>query len=161
MVCTESTTSSGPDVLDVGENGTEVGLGRKVELVVDGVGAFGPHPNLRGGLLAGDVERALLARGGPGGDLEQQRDLPTPGSPARSTTAPGTRPPPSTRSSSGTPDGGERRAPTDTGDRHRRRVTEPRPCALGDAPASATAPRLALAAPTDPLAGLHPHSEQR
>lgn len=30
-------------------------------------------------------------------------DLPTPGSPATSTTAPGTRPPPSTRSSSGTP----------------------------------------------------------
>lgn len=30
-------------------------------------------------------------------------DLPTPGSPASSTTAPGTRPPPSTRSSSGTP----------------------------------------------------------
>lgn len=32
-------------------------------------------------------------------------DLPTPGSPATSTTAPGTRPPPSTRSSSGTPVG--------------------------------------------------------
>ena len=30
-------------------------------------------------------------------------DLPTPGSPASSTTAPGTRPPPSTRSSSSTP----------------------------------------------------------
>ncbi len=32
-------------------------------------------------------------------------DLPTPGSPASSTTAPGTRPPPSTRSSSPTPVG--------------------------------------------------------
>ena len=41
-------------------------------------------------------------------------DLPTPGSPASSTTAPGTSPPPSTRSSSSTPVGTARAASTST-----------------------------------------------
>src|SRR5882757_3543927 len=41
-------------------------------------------------------------------------DLPTPGSPASRTTAPGTRPPPSTRSSSETPVGRARAASTST-----------------------------------------------
>ena len=48
MVWIESTTSSvGPDLLDVGEYGAEVGLGRQVQLVVDAAGAVGAEPDLR------------------------------------------------------------------------------------------------------------------
>ena len=76
MVWTESTTSSvGPDLLDVGEHRAEVGLGGEVELVVDAAGAVGAQPHLGGRLLAGDVERAALVAGGLRGDLEQQRAL--------------------------------------------------------------------------------------
>ena len=65
----------GADLLDVGEHGAEVGLGREVELVVDAAGAVGAQPDLGGRLLAGDVEGAALVAGGLGGDLEQQRAL--------------------------------------------------------------------------------------
>ena len=86
-------------------------------------------------------------------------DLPTPGSPASRTTAPGTRPPPSTRSSSATPVARAAAAssigtwPIGTAGA----VTGPAaPCVRGAAaPASATrAPGLALAAAPDPLGGL-------
>ena len=82
-------------------------------------------------------------------------DFPTPGSPASSTTAPGTRPPPSTRSSSSTPvrigPGRPRRRP--------RRSAAPRsltgPAVVvrtaGAAASTHRAPGLALAAPADPL----------
>ena len=80
MVWIESTTSSvGPDLLDVGEHRAEVGLGGEVELVVDAVGAVGAQPDLGGGLLAGDVEDPLPDPGGLGGHLEQQRALADPG----------------------------------------------------------------------------------
>ena len=57
------------------EHGAEVGLGGEVELVVDAAGAVGAQPDLGGGLLAGDVEGAVLVARGLGGDLEQQRAL--------------------------------------------------------------------------------------
>ena len=79
--------------------------------------------------------------------------LPTPGSPASRMAAPGTRPPPSTRSSSGTPlvraiDSLDRDlADRDGGGRHRPGGGPQRRGAdLGDRP-----PGLALAAATDPL----------
>ena len=76
MVWMESTTSSvGPDLLDVGEHRAEVGLGGEVELVVHAAGAVGAQPDLGGGLLAGDVEGAALVARGLGRDLEQQRAL--------------------------------------------------------------------------------------
>ena len=76
IVWTESTTSSvGPDLLDVAEHRAEVGLGGEVELVVDAAGAVGAQPHLGGGLLAGDVEGAAPVARGLGGDLEQQRAL--------------------------------------------------------------------------------------
>ena len=76
MVWIESTTSSvGPDLLDVGEHRAEVGLGGEVELVVHAAGAVGAQPHLGGRLLAGDVEGAALVARGLGGHLEQQRAL--------------------------------------------------------------------------------------
>ena len=93
-----------PDLLDVGEHRAEVGLGGEEQLVVDAAGAVGAQPHLRRGLLAGDVEgarggsRAVCAATSSSSVL-----LPTPGSPASRIAAPGTSPPPSTRSSSGTP----------------------------------------------------------
>ena len=65
----------GPHLLDVGQHGTEVGLGREEELVVHPAGPIGAQPDLGGGLLAGDVERAGAHPRGLGGDLEQQRAL--------------------------------------------------------------------------------------
>ena len=104
MVWTESTTSSvGADLLDVAEHRTEVGLGGEVELVVDAAGPVGAQPHLGRGLLAGDVERASPVRAVWAATSSSSVLLPTPGSPASRMAAPGTRPPPSTRSSSGTP----------------------------------------------------------
>jgi hypothetical protein len=65
----------GPGLLDVGEHGAEVGLGREVELVVDAAGAVGAQPHLARRLLAGDVERPVLEPRGLGGHLEQQGAL--------------------------------------------------------------------------------------
>ena len=48
------------------EHGAEVGLGGEVELVVDAAGAVGAQPHLGGGLLAGDVEGAVLRSGRSG-----------------------------------------------------------------------------------------------
>ena len=81
----------------------EVGLGGEVELVAQRADAVGPQPHLRGGLLAGDVERPAALGEPRAATSSSSVDLPTPGSPASSTTAPGTSPPPSTRSSSSTP----------------------------------------------------------
>ena len=156
MVCTESTTSSvGPHLLDVAEHRAEVGLGGEVELVVHAAGAVGAQPDLGGRLLAGDVEGAAPGARGLGGDLEQQRATCRRRARRRAgPPRPGTRPPPSTRSSSGTPLVRERESSTETcADRHRR-AWSPAPAAvrpvgrggLGDA-----APGLALAAAADPL----------
>ncbi len=90
--------------------------------------------------------------------------LPTPGSPASSTAAPGTMPPPSTRSSSGTPL--PRCAASLTVTRPIGTagvVTGPAAVRLVDgAPASATEPH-AWHSPQRPthLAATHPHSAQR
>ena len=83
--------------------------------------------------------------------------MPTPGSPASSTTAPGTSPPPSTRSSSSTPVGTARAASTSTWpigraggcDRAGAVVRTDR----GRAVLVDRAPGLALAAAADPLGG--------
>ena len=73
-------------------------------------------------------------------------DLPTPGSPASSTTAPGTRPPPSTRSSSGTPvraRGGGRDVDLADGQRGATDRARPRPGAAAGrrAPTASTVPQ--------------------
>ena len=92
------------DLLDVGEHGAQVGLGGEVELVVHAAGAVGAQPDLGGGLLAGDVEGAGAHPGAVWAATSSSSVLlPTPGSPASRIAAPGTSPPPSTRSSSGTP----------------------------------------------------------
>ena len=106
MVCTESTISSrGRDRVDVAQHRRQVGLGRQVECRVQRAHPVGPQPHLRRGLLAGDDQaRGPLPAAAQALAADSSRvDLPTPGSPASSTTAPGTSPPPSTRSSSATP----------------------------------------------------------
>ena len=93
------------------EHGAEVGLGREVELGCEGADAPGPQPHLRRRLLTGDDQRRAAGRAATRAPTSSSSvDLPTPGSPASRTTAPGTSPPPSTRSSSATPVG-PRRAP--------------------------------------------------
>ena len=64
----------GLDLVDVAEDGGQVGLGGEVEVVVQRADAIGAQPHLGRGLLAGDVERAA-GLGEPGGDVEQQRRL--------------------------------------------------------------------------------------
>ena len=94
------------DGVDLAEDRAEVGLGGEPELGVDGADAVGAQPHLGDRLLAGDVQRADAVRGRRVAATSSSRvDLPTPGSPASSTTPPGTRPPPRTRSSSSTPVG--------------------------------------------------------
>ena len=63
------------DLLDVAEHRAEVGLGGQVQLVGQRVRPAGPQPDLGGGLLAGDVQRASAGLGPAGGDLEQQGRL--------------------------------------------------------------------------------------
>ncbi len=102
MVCTESTTTSdGLDLLDVAERGLQVGFGGQEDLVVGAAGAFGPQPDLAGRLLTRQVQRpAARSAAQRWATSSSSVDLPTPGSPASRVTEPGTRPPPSTRSSS-------------------------------------------------------------
>ena len=152
------------DLLDVGEHGAEVGLGGEVELVVHAAGAVGAQPDLGGGLLAGDVERAVLMRAVCAATSSSSVLLPTPGSPASRIAAPGTRPPPSTRSSSGTPLVRD----VDSLDRDLRRSGRPgsspgrRPPAASGQPTSATDPQ-AWHSPQRPthLPVSQPHSAQR
>ncbi len=90
-------------------------------------------------------------------------DLPTPGSPASSTAAPGTMPPPSTRSSSGTPLVRARESSTETWPIGTAGVlTGPAAVRPWTAAASATLPQ-AWHSPQRPthLPVSQPHSEQR
>ena len=157
MVCTESTTSSvGPDLLDVGEHRAEVGLGGEVELVVDAVGAVGAQPHLGGGLLAGDVEdaRRRYARRSGRRPRAAACSCRRPGSPASRIAAPGHQAAAEDAVELGDPAGAEARLlDRDLADRDRRGASPGlRVCAasaggrLGD-----RAPGLALAAAADPL----------
>ena len=93
-------------LVDVGEQRAQVVLGGQEEPGVVGAGALGAQAHLGGGLLAGDDERSPVATWAKRCATSSSRvDLPTPGSPASSTTEPATSPPPSTRSSSPTPVG--------------------------------------------------------
>src|SRR5581483_6886258 len=90
-------------------------------------------------------------------------DLPTPGSPARRITAPGTSPPPSTRSSSATPLDTEVAASTATSPMGTAfAVTAPGATRSAGAPTSATDPHV-WHSPHRPthLAASQPHSPQR
>ncbi len=92
-------------------------------------------------------------------------DLPTPGSPARRIAAPGTRPPPSTRSSSGTPLLRKADVSTETcaiGTAAEVTGAAPVRDVVAGAAASATEPQ-AWHSPHRPthLADVQPHSEQR
>ena len=68
-------TSAGLHGVDVPEDRGEVGLGREVELVGEGSGAFGAQAHLARGLFGADVEHARARAGGSGCDLEQQGRL--------------------------------------------------------------------------------------
>ena len=157
MVWIESTTSSvGPDLLDVGEHRAEVGLGGEVELVVHAAGAVGAQPDLRGRLLAGDVEGAALVARGLGGDLEQQRALADAGLAGEQDRGAGDQPAAEHPVELGHAAGAERESSTETwpigtaGP-----VTGPAAArAVGAAGLGDRAPGLALAAAADPLGGL-------
>ena len=159
MVWIESTTSSlGPDLLDVGEHRAEVGLGGEVELVVHAAGAVGAQPHLGRGLLAGDVERAALVAGGLRGDLEQQRALADAGLAGEQDRGAGHQAAAEHPVELGHAAGAERGVARPTtwpigtaGVRHRRR---PSPAATRRRRLGDRAPGLALAAAADPLAGL-------
>ncbi len=90
----------GLHLLDVAERGLQVGLGRQVHLVVGASGALGTQPDLACRLLTREVERTAPVSAQRWATSSSSVDFPTPGSPASSVTEPGTRPPPSTRSSS-------------------------------------------------------------
>ena len=48
------------DLLDVAEDGREIGFGRQIHPFVDRVGAICPKSNLTGRLLARDVQRSII-----------------------------------------------------------------------------------------------------
>ena len=99
-------------LLDVAEHGRQVGLGGEQQPRAQRADPLGPQPHLGRRLLAGDVEHGAPVRRRAGGDVEQQGRLADARARRRAaTTAPLTRPPPSTRSSSSTPvgPGGRRR----------------------------------------------------
>ena len=95
----------GAQLVEVPDDGAEVGLGGEVELVVHGSGALGAQPHLAGRLLAGDVQHASAcarpARPPPAAASTCRRRARRPA--ARPSRGPGRRP--STRSSSDTPVG--------------------------------------------------------
>ena len=149
----------GVDVLDVPEHGAQVGLRGEQQLRVERVDPAGPQAHLRGRLLAGHVQDLAPGPRGAGGDVEQQRRLADPrlaGQQHHGARARGRRRAP----------GRARRPPWAVPARSRRRsgrsaarasASGPwRPCAGAPPPgpvsSSDRAPRLALAAPADPLA---------
>ena len=124
IVCTESTTSRpGSTASTWPSTRGQVGLGGEVAAA----GCSAPMRSARSRTWAADSSPVTYQGGAgrpraPGATSSSSVDLPTPGSPASSTTAPGTRPPPSTRSSSPTPvRPGPGRLDVDLGDRPRRR----------------------------------------
>ena len=105
MVCTESTISNlGSHLLDVAQHGRQVALRGQIDVRVQRAHPVRAQPHLGRRLLtADDQHRTLPAAAHSLAADSSSVDLPTPGSPASSTTAPGVSPPPSTRSSSATP----------------------------------------------------------
>ena len=93
------------DRVEVAEHGRQVGLGGQVEPLVQGAHALGAQPDLADRLLAADHRATWLPA--PAAHCwatsSSRVDLPTPGLAGEQHHAPGTRPPPSTRSSSPTP----------------------------------------------------------
>ena len=90
--------------LERGQDVAQVGLGGEPQRRVGEAEAAGAHADLRGGLLAGDVDRRPR-RGAAkaAAACRSSVDLPMPGSPPTRMAEAGTSPPPSTRSSSAMP----------------------------------------------------------
>ena len=105
-VCTESTTQtsgrSASSVARTSRGRSRPGRGRRARGRRRSE-PLGAQADLLGGLLAGDVERRRPAAARLPRAMFVSVDLPMPGEPPRSTREPGTRPPPSTRSSSPMP----------------------------------------------------------
>ena len=93
----------GPRGEDGLDRGLQLGGREQSEALHYGIDTLGPSTDLARRLLAGH----MTARGTPlrqaPGQLQEQRDLPIPGSPLNRTIEPGTRPPPKTRSISPIP----------------------------------------------------------
>ncbi len=105
-VCTESIThASGRVRAEHVEHRVEVGLGHDRHRQRAGAEPLGAQPHLLGGLLGADVQRAVARPARCPSTMLVSVDLPIPGAPPSSTSEPGTRPPPSTRSSSPMPVG--------------------------------------------------------
>ncbi len=143
-------------LVDVGQDGAEVGLGREVELVVDPAGPVGPEPDLGRRLLAGDVEGASLVAGRLGGHLQQEGALADAGLSGEKDGRARHQPSAEHPVELGHPAGAERRLlhrhlPDRHGGPAHRRGRGPggRRGQLGDRP-----PGLALTAPAHPLGGL-------
>ena len=92
-----------PLALERRDHGLEVGLGDRRHRERRAGEPRRAQRDLRGRLLAGDVERAVAGAARLPSTMFVSVDLPIPGAPPSSTTDPGTMPPPSTRSSSPIP----------------------------------------------------------
>ena len=68
-------TSAGRTVAMWSQHGVQVGFGGQVQLVAAAADPIGAQPDLAGGLLTGDVQRASAGLRPAVGDLEQQRRL--------------------------------------------------------------------------------------
>ncbi len=100
--CIESTTTSSAPVDETASTTSDASVrGEHEQTVRDGPETFGPESNLLSRLLSRDEQdrRAGLSPSS-GEPAATSVDFPTPGSPARRVSDPGTNPPPSTRSSS-------------------------------------------------------------
>ena len=92
-------------LLQAGGDVAHVDRGGEFERRVGDAQAAGAQADLLDRLLAGDVEHAAAGAGQAAAACSSRVDLPMPGSPPTSTAEAGTRPPPSTRSSSAMPVG--------------------------------------------------------
>ncbi len=63
------------DLVQVAEDGGQVGLGGQIEVVVERADAVGAQPHLARRLLAGHIEGAVLGAGRLGGHVQQQGGL--------------------------------------------------------------------------------------
>ena len=150
---------AGLDRVEMAEDRFQVGLGGQEEPLVQRAEALGPQPHLADRLLAGDDQARATRRRSAHcwATSSSSVDLPTPGSPASSTTAPGTMPPPSTRSSSPTPVGLARAGSTlivaigRAGSERRARAS-----ATAARPAASTPPVESMIEPHSPHSGQRP-----
>ncbi len=172
IVCTESTTSRSGDVAATWPST----VARSVSAASSSVGASAPMRSARNRTCPADSSPVTYSTVRPSrpsaprayveATSSSRVDLPTPGSPASSTTAPGTSPPPSTRSSSSTRVGAACAASTSisamgrAGVRAGLAATVRGPADAG--PSSVTVPH-AWHSPQRPthLGVVHPHSVQR